>query len=156
MSITTTVPTLSLDNGVEIPILGFGVYQIPPEATEEVVTEALAAGYRHIDTAAAYQNEAEVGRAIRASGIPREELFITTKLWIQDAGEAHARRAFETSLERLGLDYLDLYLIHQPFGDYYGSWRAMETLYREQRVRAIGVSNFYPDRLVDLIDHTEI
>src|SRR3954468_12310875 len=156
MSITSTVPTLALGNGVEIPILGFGVYQIPPEETERAVSDALAAGYRHIDTAAAYQNEAEVGRAIRASGIPREELFITTKLWIQDAGEAHARRAFETSLERLGLDYLDLYLIHQPFGDYYGSWRAMETLSREQRVRAIGVSNFYPDRLVDLIDHTEI
>jgi 2,5-diketo-D-gluconate reductase A len=156
MSITSTVPTLFLDNGVEIPIVGFGVYQIPPEETERAVSDALAVGYRHIDTAAAYQNEAEVGRAIRASGIPREELFITTKLWIQDAGEQRAHRAFETSLERLGLDYLDLYLIHQPYGDYYGSWRAMEKLHREDRVRAIGVSNFYTDRLVDLIDHNEI
>jgi 2,5-diketo-D-gluconate reductase A len=156
MSTTTTVPTLSFDNGVEIPILGFGVYQIPPEETERVVSDALAVGYRHIDTAAAYQNEAEVGRAIRASGIPREELFITTKLWIQDAGETRAHRAFETSLLRLGLDYLDLYLIHQPFGDYYGSWRAMEKLHRNDRVRAIGVSNFHTDRLVDLIDHNEI
>src|SRR3954453_15463629 len=118
MSTTTTVPTLSFDNGVEIPFLGFGVYQIPPEETERGVSERRPVGYRHIDTAAAYQNEAEVGRAIRASGIPREELFITTKLWIQDAGEESAHRAFETSLERLELDYLDLYLIHQPFGDY--------------------------------------
>src|SRR3954468_15102504 len=156
MSTTTTVPTLSFDNGVEIPILGFGVYQIPPEETERVVSDALAVGYLHIDTAAAYQNEAEVGRAIRASGIPREDLFVTTKLWIQDAGEEPAKRAFETSLKRLGLDYLDLYLIHQPFGDYYGSWRAMESLSREGHARAIGVSNFYMDRLVDLIDHNEI
>src|SRR3954453_8111626 len=145
MSITTTVPTLFLDNGVEIPIVGFGVYQIPPEETERAVSDALAVGYRHIDTAATYQNEAEVGRAIRASGIPREELFITTKLWIQDAGEQRAHRAFETSLERLGLDYLDLYLIHQPYGDYYGAWRAMEALNREGRTRAIGLSNFHTD-----------
>src|SRR4051795_1585980 len=156
MSITTTVPTLSLDNGVEIPILGFGVYQIPPKETERAVTEALAAGYRHIDTAAAYENEAEVGRAIEASGIARDELFVTTKLWIQDAGEEATKRAFERSLQRLGLDYLDLYLIHQPFGDYYGSWRAMEQLNRDGLAKAIGVSNFYPDRLVDLIDHNEI
>jgi len=131
MSITTNVSRLTLNNGVEIPILGFGVYQIPPQETERAVSEALAAGYRYIDTAAAYQNEEAVGRAIRASGIAREELFITTKLWIQDAGEASARRAFQTSLERLGLDHLDLYLIHQPFGDYYGSWRAIEALHRE-------------------------
>ncbi|MEN3280378.1 MAG: 2,5-diketo-D-gluconate reductase [Solirubrobacteraceae bacterium] len=146
----------TLNNGVEMPIIGFGVYQIPPKETERAVTEALAAGYRHIDTAAAYENEAEVGRAIEASGIARDELFVTTKLWIQDAGEEATKRAFDTSLQRLGLDYLDLYLIHQPFGDYYGSWRAMEALNREGRTRAIGVSNFYVDRLVDLIDHTEI
>jgi len=146
----------TLNNGVEMPIIGFGVYQIPPKETERAVTEALAAGYRHIDTAAAYENEAEVGRAIEASGIARDELFVTTKLWIQDAGEEAAKRAFDTSLRLLGLDYLDLYLIHQPFGDYYGSWRAMEALNREGRTRAIGVSNFYVDRLVDLIGHTEI
>src|SRR3712207_4568056 len=116
MTTQTAVPTLALNNGVEIPILGFGVYQIPPEETERAVSEALAAGYRHIDTAAAYQNEEAVGRALRASGVPREELFITTKLWIQDAGEERARRAFDVSLKRLALDYLDLYLIHQPFG----------------------------------------
>ena len=156
MSTTTAVPQLTLNNGVEIAVLGFGVYQIPPDETERAVSDALAAGYRHIDTAAAYQNEEAVGRAIRASGIAREELFVTTKLWIQDAGEANARRAFELSLQRLGLDYLDLYLIHQPFGDVYGSWRAMEALHREGRIRAIGVSNFHTDRLVDLIDHNEV
>jgi 2,5-diketo-D-gluconate reductase A len=149
--------TVTLNNGVEMPILGFGVYQIPAEQTEKAVSEALAAGYRHLDTAAAYGNENAVGRAIAASGIPRDRLFVTTKLWIQDAPvEDNTKRAFETSLRRLGLDYLDLYLIHQPFGDYYSSWRAMEDLYREGRIRAIGVSNFYPDRLVDLIDHNEV
>ncbi|MFB4262489.1 aldo/keto reductase [Nonomuraea sp. GTA35] len=148
--------TVTLNNGVEMPILGFGVYQIPPEQTEQAVTEALQAGYRLLDTAAAYRNEEAVGRAIKGSGIPREELFVTTKLWVSDAGEDSARRAFDTSLTRLGLDYLDLYLIHQPYGDVYGSWRAMERLNREGRARAIGVSNFYPDRLVDLIDHNEI
>jgi 2,5-diketo-D-gluconate reductase A len=147
---------VTLSNGVEMPVLGFGVFQIPPEQTEQVVVDALAAGYPSLDTAAAYRNEEAVGRAIRASGIPREELFVTTKLWIQDAGEDNATRAFELSLERLGLDYLDLYLIHQPFGDCYGSWRAMQQLHRDGLVRAIGVSNFYPDRLVDLIDHNEI
>jgi 2,5-diketo-D-gluconate reductase A len=150
------VRQVTLNNGVQMPILGFGVYQIPPEQTEQAVTDALAAGYRHIDTAAAYVNEEAVGRAIAASGIPRDELFITTKLWVSDSGEDAARRAFDKSLQRLGLDHLDLYLIHQPFGDYYGSWRAMEKLQREGLVRAIGVSNFYPDRLVDLIDHNEI
>jgi 2,5-diketo-D-gluconate reductase A len=150
------IPTRTLNNGVEMPVLGFGVFQIPPEQTEQVVVDALAAGYPSLDTAAAYRNEEAVGRAIRASGIPREELFVTTKLWIQDAGEDNATRAFELSLERLGLDYLDLYLIHQPFGDCYGSWRAMQQLHRDGLVRAIGVSNFYPDRLVDLIDHNEI
>ena len=150
------VPTVPLNNGVQMPVLGFGVYAVPAEETERVVTDALAAGYRHIDTAAAYENEAAVGRAIAASGIPRDELFITTKLWVSDAGEDNARRAFERSLHRLGLDRLDLYLIHQPFGDYYGSWRAMEKLFAEGAIRAIGVSNFHPDRLVDLIDHNEI
>src|SRR4051795_13721674 len=153
---TSQIPLVTLDNGVQMPILGFGVYQIPPEQTEQAVTDALAVGYRHIDTAAAYVNEEAVGRAIAASGIPRDDLFVTTKLWVSDAGEDAARRAFEKSLQRLGLDHLDLYLIHQPFGDYYGSWRAMEQLLRERAVRAIGVSNFYPDRLVDLIDHNEV
>jgi 2,5-diketo-D-gluconate reductase A len=150
------IPTVTLNNGVQMPALGFGVYAVPPEETERVVTDALATGYRHLDTAAAYENEAAVGRAIAASGIPRTELFITTKLWISDAGEDNARRAFDRSLQRLGLDRLDLYLVHQPYGDYYGSWRAMEKLYAEGATRAIGVSNFHPDRLVDLIDHNEI
>jgi 2,5-diketo-D-gluconate reductase A len=153
---TTTTPTVTLNNGVEMPILGFGVFQVPPEQTEQAVTDALVAGYRALDTAAAYLNEKAVGRAIEASGIPRDELFVTTKLWVQDQGEETARRAFETSLERLGLDYLDLYLIHHPFGDYYGSWRAMEELNREGVTRAIGVSNFHSDRLVELIEHNEI
>jgi 2,5-diketo-D-gluconate reductase A len=148
--------TVSLNNGVEMPILGYGVYQIPPEQTEQAVTDALAAGYRHIDTAAAYGNEEAVGRAIAASGLPRDELFVTTKLWVHDDGEAGTRRAFETSLRNLRLDRLDLYLIHQPFGDYYSSWRAMQELNREGLVAAIGVSNFYPDRLVDLLEHNEI
>jgi 2,5-diketo-D-gluconate reductase A len=139
-----------------MPVLGFGVYQIPAADTEQAVSEALAAGYRSLDTAAAYQNEQAVGRAIAASGIARDELFVTTKLWVQDHGEQTARRAFETSLEQLGLDYVDLYLIHQPFGDYYGSWRVMQELNDEGIARAIGVSNFYPDRLVDLIEHNEI
>ena len=153
---TATIPTVTLNNGVEMPTLGFGVFQIPAEETEQVVSDALAAGYRSIDTAAAYRNEEAVGRAIKASGVPREELFVTTKLWVQDAGEENAKRAFETSLQKLGLDYLDLYLIHQPFGDLYGSWRAMQELTHEGLVRAIGVANFYADRLVDLIDHNEI
>jgi len=148
---------VTLNNGVEMPILGFGVYQISAEDTEKAVSEALAVGYRHLDTAAAYGNEKAVGRAIAASRIPRDQLFVTTKLWIQDAPvEANTKRAFEASLQRLGLDYLDLYLIHQPLGDYYSSWRAMEGLHRDGRARAIGVSNFYPDRLVDLIDHNEV
>ena len=141
--------TKILNNGVEMPVLGFGVYQVDEAICERCVSEALAAGYRSIDTAAAYMNERAVGRAVRRSGIPRGELFITTKLWVQDAGYA-------ASLERLQLDYLDLYLIHQPFGDVYGAWRAMEELYREGKVRAIGVSNFQPDRLVDLILHNEV
>lgn len=145
-----------LNNGVEMPVLGFGVYQVGETVCEQCVCDAIAAGYRSIDTASAYLNERAVGRAIRRSGVPREELFITTKLWVQDAGYESTKRAFAKSLERLQLDYLDLYLIHQPFGDVYGSWRAMEELYREGAVRAIGVSNFQPDRLVDLILHNEV
>lgn len=146
-----------LNNGVRMPILGFGVYQIPDaEECENAVYQALKAGYRLIDTAAGYLNEEAVGRAIRRSGVPREELFVTTKLWVQDAGYESAKSAFEKSRRKLGLDVLDLYLIHQPFGDYYGAWRAMEELYREGKIRAIGVSNFLPDRLMDLIVHNEI
>ena len=145
-----------LNNGVEMPVLGFGVYQVEETVCEQCVCDAIAAGYRSIDTASAYLNERAVGRAIRRSGVPREELFITTKLWVQDAGYESTKRAFAKSLERLQLDYLDLYLIHQPFGDVYGSWRAMEELYREGAVRAIGVSNFQPDRLVGLILHNEV
>ena len=145
-----------LNNGVEMPVLGFGVYQVEETVCEQCVCDAIAAGYRSIDTASAYLNERAVGRAIRRSGVPREELFITTKLWVQDAGYESAKRAFAKSLERLQLDYLDLYLIHQPFGDVYGAWRAMEELYREGSVRAIGVSKCQPDRLVDLILHNEV
>jgi len=149
--------TVTLNNGVEMPILGLGVYQLTePGECERVVSEALELGYRSIDTAASYRNEEAVGRAIAASGIPRDELFITSKVWIQDAGEKPARAAFERSLGRLGLDYLDLYLIHQPMGDVYGSWRALENINKEGLSRAVGVSNFYPDRLVDLILHNEI
>jgi len=152
--VTVQVPTVILNNGVEMPILGFGVFQIPAEETEQAVAGALAAGYRHLDTAASYGNEEAVGRAIAASGIAREELFVTTKLWVQDAGEENTKKAFGASLRRLGLDYLDLYLIHQPYGDYYGSWRAMRALNEQGLVKAIGVANFYPDRLVDLSDRT--
>jgi 2,5-diketo-D-gluconate reductase A len=147
---------ITLNNGVQMPILGFGVFQVPDEQTEQVVTDALAAGYRSIDTAASYGNEEAVGRAIAKSGIPRDQLFVTTKLWIQHTGKDTAKREFDRSLRKLGLDYLDLYLIHQPFGDYYSSWHAMQDLHREGLIRAIGVSNFYPDRLVDLITHNDI
>ena len=149
--------TVRLNNGVEMPILGFGVYQIPDAAVcERSVLDALAAGCRLVDTAAAYLNEEAVGRAIALSGVPRNELFVTTKLWVQDAGYESAKAAFERSLKRLGLDYIDLYLIHQPYGDVYGAWRAMEEICREGTARAIGVSNFPSDRLVDLIVHNEI
>ena len=149
--------TVRLNNEVEMPMLGFGVYQIPDAVEcEKVVREALDVGYRLIDTAAAYMNEEAVGNAIMKSGIPREELFVTTKLWIQDAGYENAKKAFHTSLNKLRLDYIDLYLIHQPFNDYYGSWRAMEELYRAGEVKAIGVCNFGEDRLVDLILNNEI
>ncbi len=146
-----------LNNGIEMPILGFGVYQVDDlKVCEQNVLDALEIGYRSIDTAAAYYNEEAVGNAIKKSGIKREDIFITTKLWIQDAGYENAKKAFERSLKKLQLDYLDLYLIHQPFGDVYGSWRAMEELYKEGKIRAIGVSNFYDDRLIDLILHNEI
>ncbi|MBA9029013.1 MULTISPECIES: aldo/keto reductase [Bacillaceae] len=148
---------VTLNNGVEMPILGFGVFQIQDEnECEQAVYDAIMAGYRLIDTAASYLNEEAVGRAIKRSGVPREELFITTKLWVQDAGYESTKKAFAKSLERLQLDYLDLYLIHQPFGDVYGSWCAMEELYREGKIKAIGVSNFHPDRLIDLNIHNEV
>ncbi|MFE6073992.1 aldo/keto reductase [Paenibacillus sp. NPDC057886] len=146
-----------LNNGVEMPIMGFGVFQIADQnECEQSVYDAIMAGYRLIDTAASYLNEEAVGRAIKRSGVAREELFITTKLWVQDTGYENTKKAFEKSLERLQLDVLDLYLIHQPFGDVYGSWRAMEELYREGKIRAIGVSNFQMDRLIDLIIHNEV
>jgi diketogulonate reductase-like aldo/keto reductase len=149
--------SVTLNNGVDMPILGFGVFQIPAEQTEQAVTEALAAGYRLLDTAASYENEEAVGRAIKNSGVPREDLFVTTKLYVQDApAEENTKRAFETSLAKLGLDHVDLYLMHQPYGDVYGQWRAMEALNREGRAKAIGVANFYPDRLLDLIINNEI
>lgn len=146
-----------LNNGIEMPILGFGVFQVPDSSEcERSVSDAIRTGYRLLDTAASYGNEEAVGKAIQASGVARNELFVTTKLWVQDASYEGARRAFDTSLRKLGLDYLDLYLIHQPFGDVYGAWRAMEELYREGLVRAIGVSNFHPDRLIDLIIHNDV
>lgn len=149
--------TTVLNNGVEMPILGFGVFQMnDAEECERSVAEALRVGYRLLDTAASYGNEEAVGTAIKRSGVLREELFVTTKLWVQDAGYERTKRAFDRSMQRLQLDYLDLYLIHQPFGDVYGSWRAMEELYQERRVRAIGVSNFQPDRLMDLIVHNQV
>ncbi len=149
--------TVCLNNGVQMPLEGFGVFQVPDAAQcEQAVSDPLEAGYRLIDTAAAYMNAEAVGNAIRTSDIPRKDLFITTKLWVQDADYESAKKAFETSLNKLGLEYLDLYLIHQPFHDYYGAWRAMEELYKEGRIRAIGVSNFYPDRLVDLCVNAEI
>lgn len=147
---------VTLNNGIKMPILGFGVYQVDPKQTEKIVSDALEVGYRSIDTAAAYHNEDGVGAAIKNSGIKREELFITTKLWIKDANYDKAKKAFENSLKNLGLDYLDLYLIHQPFGDVYGAWRAMEELYKEGVIKAIGISNFYPDRVVDFVSHNEI
>ena len=148
---------VKLNNGVEMPILGFGVYQVPDyDECKKAVLEALETGYRLIDTASAYFNEKAVGDAIKESGINRKELFITTKLWISDAGYEKAKKGFEESMEKLQLDYLDLYLIHQPFGDYYGSWRAMEELHEDKKIRAIGVCNFYPDRLMDLAEHNKI
>ena len=146
-----------LNNGVKMPILGSGVFQVTePGACERAVVEALQIGYRMIDTASSYGNETEVGNAIHRSAVAREELFITTKLWIQDTGYDRTKKAFDKSLKRLQLEYLDLYLIHQPYGDIYGSWRAMEDLYHEGRTRAIGVSNFQPDRIMDLMMHNNV
>ncbi|MBN6203123.1 aldo/keto reductase [Staphylococcus saprophyticus] len=146
-----------LENGLQLPVLGFGVYQISnsEEAIQSVKT-AIKSGYRHIDTAAVYMNEREVGQAIKESEVPREDLFITSKLWVQDAGYENAKKAFYRTLERLNLDYLDLYLIHQPYSDVHGSWRALEELYEEGKIKAIGVSNFSPDRLMDLISYNKI
>ena len=146
-----------LNNGVQMPLLGFGVFQVTDLAEcERSVEDALRVGYRLIDTAAAYQNEGAVGNALKGSGIAREDLFITTKLWVSDTGYEKTKKAFDRSTKRLGLDVLDLYLIHQPYGDVHGSWRAMEELHREGRIRAIGVSNFHPDRVMDLIGFNEI
>ena len=148
---------VTLNNGLKMPILGFGVFQVAEgQDTEEAVLAAINVGYRLIDTAQVYGNEEAVGRAIKRSGVPREELFITTKLWISSSGYEEAKKAFQVSLEKLGLDYIDLYLIHQPFNDIYGSWRAMTELYKEGKIKSIGVSNFYPDRLVDFILNNEI
>ncbi len=154
---SNTIPAVTLNNGVEMPILGFGVFQVPdPAECERSVRDAIDVGYRLLDTAASYGNEAAVGAAIKSHGIDRSELFVTTKLWIQDASYELAKAAFEQSMDKLQLDYLDLYLIHQPYGDVYGAWRAMEELHKAGRIRAIGVSNFYPDRLVDFVLHNEV
>lgn len=147
---------VKLSNGIEMPILGYGVYQVTPEECERCVLDALSVGYRSIDTAQAYFNEQNVGDAIRKSGIARRDLFITTKIWISNAGEEKAARSIDESLRKLQSDYIDLLLIHQPFGDYYGTWRAMEKAYADGKVRAIGVSNFYPDRFIDLAENSEI
>ena len=148
---------VTLNNGVKLPLEGFGVFQVPdPAQCEQAVLDAIASGYRLIDTAAAYMNEKAVGEAIRKSGVPREELFITTKLWVQDASYEAAKKAIQTSLDNLGLSYLDLYLIHQPMGDYVGAYRAMEEAYKEGKLKAIGVCNFYPHRLADLCETVEV
>lgn len=147
---------VKLNNGVEMPILGYGVYQVSPDECERCVSDAIGVGYRSIDTAQAYGNEAEVGRAIRKSGVPRNELFVTTKIWISNAGETKAAASIDESLRKLDMDYVDLLLIHQPFGDYYGTYRAMEKALRDGKARAIGVSNFYPDRLIDIAEFNEI
>lgn len=148
---------VTLNNGVQMPILGYGVYQISDQAEcEKCVLDAISVGYRSIDTAQAYRNEEAVGRAIKKSGVPREELFITTKVWISNAGYEQAKASIKESLRKLQLDYLDLVLIHQPFGDYYGTYRALEELYKAGTLRAIGVSNFYPDRYIDLVQFTEV
>jgi 2,5-diketo-D-gluconate reductase A len=153
----SNVPSVALNNGVEMPLLGFGVYQMTDlEECERSVCDAISIGYRLLDTAASYANEEAVGRAIKRSGVSRGEIFVTTKLWIADAGDERTKRAFDRSLQRLGLDYLDLYLIHQPYGDVYGAWRAMEHLYRDGRAKAIGLANFFPDRVMDFLVHHDI
>ena len=149
--------TVKLNNGIEMPILGYGVFQIPdPKECEKSVLDAIETGYRLIDTAASYMNEVAVGNAIKQSNVAREDLFITTKLWVQDTGYEKTKKAIEKSLSKLQLDYLDLYLIHQPFGDVHGSWRAMQEFYKAGKVRSIGVSNFHPDRVMDIITFNEI
>ena len=146
-----------LNNGVKMPMEGFGVFQVPDQAQcEQAVLDAIASGYRLIDTATAYMNEEAVGKAIAKCGVPREELFITTKLWVQDASYEAAKQAIQTSLDKLGLDYLDLYLLHQPMGDYIGAYRAMEEAYKEGKLKAIGVCNFYPARLADMCETVEV
>ena len=147
---------ISLANGVQMPMLGYGVYQVPPEDCARCVAQAIDVGYRAIDTAQAYYNEEGVGQAVKASGLPREDFFLTTKVWITNGGERQAAASIDESLKKLQTDYLDLLLIHQPFNDYYGTWRAMEAAYRAGKVRAIGVSNFFPDRLVDLCQFVDI
>jgi 2,5-diketo-D-gluconate reductase A len=148
---------VTLNNGVKMPILGYGVYQIhDPAECERCVLDAISVGYRSIDTAQVYQNEDAVGRAIKKSGVSREEFFITTKVWISNAGYDKAKASIQESMDKLQLDYLDLVLIHQPFNDYYGTYRAMEELYKEGKIRAIGISNFYPDRYVDLVEFSEV
>lgn len=148
--------TVKLNNGIEMPILGFGVYQVSDEETTKAVTDAIEVGYRMFDTAQSYHNEAGVGRAIKNSSIDRKEFFLVTKIWISNAGEEKAYKSILESLEKLQTDYIDLLLIHQPFGDYYGTYRAMERAYKEGKARAIGVSNFYPDRFIDLANFVEI
>ena len=156
-TMTTTTPSVTLNNGIEMPILGFGVFQVPdPAECERSVRDAIDVGYRLLDTATSYGNEEAVGRAIANSGIDRSELFVTTKLWVEDVTYEGAKAGFERSINKLQLDYLDLLLIHQPYNDVYGAWRAMEELHRAGRIRAIGVSNFYPDRVVDFALHNEI
>lgn len=151
------VETVKLNNGVEMPLEGFGVFQVPdPAQCEQAVLDAIASGYRLIDTAAAYMNEQAVGAAIAKCGVPREELFITTKLWVQDASYEGAKQAIETSMKNLGVDYIDLYLIHQPMGDYIGAYRAMEEAYKEGKLKAISVCNFYPNRLADLCETVDV
>lgn len=147
---------VALNNGVKMPKLGYGVYQTPPEETERCVLDAIEVGYRSIDTAQAYHNEEGVGNALKKCGLPREELFITTKIWISNAGYEKAKASISESLRKLQTDYIDLLLIHQPFGDYYGSYRAMEDAYKAGTVRAIGISNFYPDRYLDLVHFSEV
>ena len=151
-----SAPTITLNNGVDIPQIGYGVFLTPPEETERAVLEAFEVGYRHVDTAQAYRNEEGVGAAVAACGLPREDVFLTTKVWISNAGDERAARSIDGSLRRLGTDYIDLLLVHQPFGDYYGTYRAMEKALEDGRTRAIGVSNFHPDRFVDLAENVEV
>ena len=154
---SSRIPAVTLNNGVEMPILGFGVFQVPdPAECERSVRDAIDVGYRLLDTAASYGNEEAVGSGIRSSGIDRRELFVTAKLWVEDASYDGAKAALDRSLNKLQVEYLDLYLIHQPYGDVYGAWRAMEELQRAGKIRAIGISNFYPDRVVDFALHNEV